>query len=231
MSAEKTNLEASSNQLYLVRHGENQANITKELSCRKVDYPLNEKGRLQAEQTGRYFLTQEIDEVYSSPLKRAVETAEIIGSWVSIEVAIMDNFRELDVGELEDMGNNPEAWRLYFEVLESWRNGNPERYFPGGDNYFTARDRMRRGVEHVLNNKHGCSIIIVGHGGLFTTSMFDLCPGVDISTLLRMHNHNCSISELQMHYFKNTWQGELLSWADVFHLYGSAAELVSGFPE
>jgi len=138
MSAEKTNLEAYSNQLYLVRHGENQANITKELSCRKVDYPLNEKGRLQAEQTGRYFLTQEIDEVYSSPLKRAVETAEIIGSSVSKEVVIMENFRELDVGELEDMGNSPEAWRLYFEVLKSWRNGTPERYFPGGDNYFTC---------------------------------------------------------------------------------------------
>ena len=231
MSAEKTNLEETSNLLYLVRHGENQANITKELSCRKVDYPLNEKGRLQAEQTGRYFQTQQIDEIYCSPLKRAMETAEIICSWTSKEVVTMENFREIDVGELEVMGNSPEAWRLHFEVLESWRNGNPERYFPGGDNYYTARNRMRRGVEHVLANKHGLSIIIVGHGGLFTTCMFDLCPAVDFSTLMKMHNHNCSISKMQMSYINNAWQGELLQWADVSHLHGAAAELVSGLPE
>ena len=231
MSAEKTNLEEDSNQLYLVRHGENQANITKELSCRKVDYPLNEKGRLQAEQTGRYFQTRQIDEIYCSPLIRAVETAEIIGSWIGREVVTMENFRELDVGELEVMGNSPEAWQLHFEVLESWRNGNPERYFPGGDNYYTARDRMRRGVEHILAYKHGSSKIIVGHGGLFTTTMFDLCPGVDLSALMKIHNHNCSISELHMHYINNTWQGELLNWADVSHLHGGAAELVSGLPE
>jgi len=231
MSAENTNFEAYSNQLFLVRHGENQANITKELSCRMVDYPLNEKGHLQAEQTGRYFLTRQIDKIYCSPLKRAVETAEIIGSWVSREIVTIENFRELDVGELEVMGNSSEAWRLYFEVLDSWRNGNPGRYFPGGDNYYTARDRMRRGVEHVLANKHGCSVIIVGHGGLFTTSMLDLCPGVDLSTLMKIQNHNSSISELQMRHINNTWYGELLRWADISHLHGDAAELVVGLPE
>ena len=83
----------------------------------------------------------------------------------------------------------------------------------------------------MLTNKHDCSIIIVGHGGLFTTSMFDLCPDVDFPTLLRTHNHNSSISELQMHIVNSTLQGELLRWADVSHLHGSAAELVSGFPE
>jgi broad specificity phosphatase PhoE len=41
--------------LYLVRHGENLANITKEFSYRAVDYPLTPKGILQAEQTAEYF--------------------------------------------------------------------------------------------------------------------------------------------------------------------------------
>ncbi len=231
MSVENINPEGTSNILYLVRHGENQANITKELSCRIVDYPLNEKGRLQADQTGKSFLTQQVNEIYCSPLKRAVETAEIISSWVSRDVVIMENFRELDVGELEVMGNSPDAWRIYYEVLESWQSGNPEKYFPGGDNYFTVRDRMRIGVERILADKRSCSVIIVGHGGLFTTSMFDLCPGLEISSLMKIQNHNCSVSELQMQYIDNTWHGELLRWADISHLHGSAAELVSGVPE
>jgi broad specificity phosphatase PhoE len=231
MSVENTNPEEKSNILYLVRHGENQANIMKELSCRIVDYPLNGKGRLQAKQTGSYFLTKQVDEIYCSPLIRAVETAEIIGSRLSRKVVRMDNFRELDVGELELMGSSPEAWRVYFDVLESWRNGNPERNFPGGDNYFSARDRMRIGVESILTEKHRCSVIIVGHGGLFTTSMFDLCPGIEMSTLMKTHNHNCSVSELQMQYIDNTWRGDLLRWADISHLHGFAADLVSGVPE
>ena len=40
------------NRLFLLRHGENQANLTTEFSCWKIDYPLNEKGRQQAWQAG-----------------------------------------------------------------------------------------------------------------------------------------------------------------------------------
>ena len=60
------------NTIYLVRHGENLANITKEFSHRLVDYSLTPKGIIQAEQTAAYFRDFHIDEIYSSPLKRAV---------------------------------------------------------------------------------------------------------------------------------------------------------------
>jgi broad specificity phosphatase PhoE len=63
------------NRLYLVRHGENRANLTKEFSSRLVDYPLTAKGVLQAQQTADYFQQRAgaggIDAVYSSPLKRS----------------------------------------------------------------------------------------------------------------------------------------------------------------
>ena len=59
------------NTLYLIRHGENPANITKEFSHRLVDYSLTPKGVLQAQQTGEYFKNKQIDAIYCSPLKRA----------------------------------------------------------------------------------------------------------------------------------------------------------------
>jgi len=60
------------NRLYLVRHGENLANLTKEFSYRQVDYSLTPKRVLQAQQTAACFTDKNIHEIYASPLKRAV---------------------------------------------------------------------------------------------------------------------------------------------------------------
>jgi probable phosphoglycerate mutase len=217
------------NKLYLVRHGENPANLTKEFSSRKIDYPLTPKGRLQAEQTAAYFRGKEIHEIYASSLKRAVETAGIIALDLDLETTVMDNFRELDVGDLEEHPDLEEAWRIHFSVIQSWLDGSPETRFPGGENYYIAARRMREGVEHILAGKTERNIIIVGHGGIFAASAIDLCPGIDLK-MLKMENHNCSISEMDMSLNNGFWSGELVRWADFSHLHGRAAELVSGLP-
>lgn len=218
------------NKLFLVRHGENPANLTKELSCRKVDYPLTTKGRLQAEQTAVYFRDKNIHEIYTSPLNRADETAQIIATELCLKVHVMENFRELDVGDLEEYTNLEHAWRIHFSVIKSWADGSPNTRFPGGENYYMARERMREGVERILECKTGCNIIIVGHGGIFSATAKDLCPELDIEMLRKRENHNCSISELDMQLRDGHWFGELVRWADFSHLHGEAAELVSGLP-
>src|SRR5689334_15064805 len=89
------------NSLYLVRHGENWANITREFSHKKVDYSLTPKGILQAQQTAELFKSKQIDEIYASPLKRARETAEIIAQALGLDVVVVEHFREVNVGALE----------------------------------------------------------------------------------------------------------------------------------
>jgi broad specificity phosphatase PhoE len=230
MLSEKANETKLSNTIYLVRHGENLANLTKELSCRKVDYPLNSKGRLQARQTAAYIRDLGIDAVYASPLKRAMETAEIIARETGHQVVVKENFRELNVGDLEDMGNSPEGWRLHFRVLREWEAGKLDTRFPGGENYFIARDRMRAGIEQALAGKTGRKVVIVGHGGLFSASLHDLCPQADFASVIKQENHNCSVSEIVMHSVSGRWVGELVRWGEISHLRGEAADLVSGLP-
>jgi len=72
------------NKIFFMRHGENIANITKEFSYKNVDYSLTEKGILQAKQTAEYFLNKEINFIYSSPLKRAYETAKVISDYINV---------------------------------------------------------------------------------------------------------------------------------------------------
>jgi probable phosphoglycerate mutase len=218
------------NTLYLVRHGENHANLTKELSSLKVDYPLTPKGRLQAQQTAEYFQDKAIHAIYASPMKRAAETAHIIAAALRLEAVLMENFRELQVGDLEDLGNSPEAWRRHDEVIGAWKRGDLGRNFPGGENCLTVLQRMRQGLEIALDGRSGQNVIVVAHGGLFNTSVQDVCPGVDIAAIWASDFANCAISEIRMARKNGRWAGSLLRWADFSHLHSQAAELVSGWP-
>jgi broad specificity phosphatase PhoE len=83
--------------IYLVRHGENPANLTRQFSCRLVDYSLTPRGVQQAEQTALYFGRLPIGAVFASPLKRAVETATIIAQPLELEVQLLEQFREVNV--------------------------------------------------------------------------------------------------------------------------------------
>lgn len=226
------------NHIFLVRHGENLANLTKELSSRRVDYSLTPKGILQAEQTAGHFLAacqsgragSNIHAVYSSPLKRARETAEIIAYQLGLPAVVMENFREIDVGDMELQPSTTETWALHNQIIKDWFKGQVERAFPNGDNYITLCSRMRVGIEQIVAGRGGQSFIVVGHGGIFTVTLPDLCPGVDMS-YLRTETHNCSISEIEVKWRQGRLEGKVIAWASHDHLYGPAAELVSGLPD
>ncbi len=219
------------NRLYLVRHGENPANLTKEFSSRRVDYPLTAKGVLQAQQTAEHLAGIGIQAVYSSPLRRAVQTAEIIAARAGLPVAVEEGFREIDVGELELAPPTAEAWAYHNEVLMGWLQGQVERAFPGGDSYLTLCARMRAGLEGAMRGRRGQSIVIVGHGGIFTMTMKDLCPDADMRALLAGLAQNCSISEILLRRRGGRLLGEVVAWASHAHLYGQAADLVPGIPQ
>jgi len=218
------------NKIYFVRHGENRANLTKEFSSRRVDYPLTAKGRMQAQQAGEYFRPLGIHAVYASPLKRAAETGAIIAGALGLPLTIMDNFREMDVGDLEDLPGSLENWQFHDSILHAWMQGDLTRRFPGGENCLDVLGRMRRGVERILDGQEGRNLLVVGHGGLFITTIQDLCPGMDYAAI-DMDYPNCGVSEIDMALGVSGWVGELRRWADASFLHGEAANLVPGTPE
>jgi broad specificity phosphatase PhoE len=219
------------NRLYLVRHGENAANLTKEFSYRQVDYSLTAKGVLQAQQTAAYFIDKHIHEIYTSPLKRAVETAEILARTLHMPVVILEHFREVNVGALEGQPVRAEHWELYHRIFEGWFVGKSATTFPGGESYDTLWDRMRTGLQRVLAQKVGHNVIIVGHGGIFTATLKDVCPGIDVEWLRHRPNHNGSITEIMIGWRDGAMEGELVHWASAAHLHGEAAEVVPGVPK
>lgn len=210
------------NRLYWVRHGENRANITKEFSSRIVDYSLTSRGVLQAQQTGEYFRNVPIDAIFSSPLKRAVETAEAIAQPKRMTVQIMDAFREIDVGKMELLPPSMEAWNQHDQILKDWLTGKPETRFPGGDDYNLLFGRIRQGLETIFGEADGLSVVVVGHGGNLMVTLQDLCPGVDAWTVRRQVSNNCAISEFEFERQNGHLFGRLIHWASTAHLSGEA---------
>ena len=141
--------------IYLVRHGENVANITKEFSHRLVDYDLTDKGRLQASQTAEYFRTLaesvHIDRICSSPLKRAMQTADAISAAVGVPYTVVEDFREINVGDLEKHPPTDESWDTYFRVSDAWYNRRMEVPFPGGEDYDSLYGRFIRGWQRRIS--------------------------------------------------------------------------------
>jgi broad specificity phosphatase PhoE len=219
------------NRLLLVRHGENPANVTREFSCRKVDHSLTEKGKLQAKQTAEFLSRVAVDEIWASPLRRAYETADAIARFHPHDVRILEDLREMDVGKLEGMEPQADAWKLYAAVLREWLTGNREASFPGGESRRQLVVRFRRALETLTQGRPGRTIVVVGHGGIFTHGVAELCGIVDQRAFFGLENHNCSISDLEVTREGPAMRYQLRSWASVSHLSGEAAELLESVPE
>ena len=220
------------NRLFLLRHGENPANISKEFSNRQVDHPLTEKGVLQAEQTADHFADQGLQAVYSSPLKRAAQTAGIIAARPGLEVVVMEAFREIDVGSLEGRPATAADWALHARIMNDWFDGKNEATFPEGENYDDLWARMQAGLLAATAGRSGQAILVVGHGGILTVTLKDLCPDLDVEWLRATHWDNCAFAEIELGRDQDgRLEGRLLTWNSHDYLHGAAAELVPGVPQ
>lgn len=206
------------NVVHIVRHGQNRANLTREFSHRRVDYPLTPRGAEQARQTAAYFAGQPIAAVYASPLKRARETAGIIAETLRLPVAVLEQFREVNVGDLEGQEPTDERWAFHDSIFERWLAGDPLARFPGGESQLDIHTRIRDGLREVVRGQSGAQMIVVAHGGITLASIADLCPDVDMAVIATSPNPNCAITTVELVSDGDDLSGRLVAWAACDHL-------------
>ena len=213
-------------ELLFVRHGENLANLTKEFSYKKVDYDLTEKGFLQAEQTAISLQNTKIDKIISSPLKRAIQTAERISDIAGVKIEINEQLREINVGILEDTKPSKQNWKIYENVISDWNTGNLDSRFPGGESGKELRARFKKAIESLLEDKFD-RVIVVGHAGIFINGIIDICELQKPMEFYSKDYHNCSISKIEVEKIGVDTKFTLTAWGDIRHLTGEAAEFES----
>lgn len=153
--------------LILIRHAESSANLEGRLQGR-LNYDLSEKGRQQAEQLFTRFSGEPLlpTHVYSSPLRRSMDTAYIVSRAWDLPIQVWDDLVEYDVGIfsgltwVEITEKYPETAHN-FERLHNW--DLVEAAEP-------VRDRNRRGqliVETILDRHHDNDVVLCfTHGGI-----------------------------------------------------------------
>jgi len=146
--------------LILARHGETMWNVEKRYRGR-TDVNLNEMGIKQAELLGKYLSNWELEAIYSSPLRRALDTANIIARYQKIGVHIAEGLIDFDYGEWQSLPEQ-EAKRLYPTLHNEWHNNPHKAKMPGGESLEDVRRRAIQVVDDIIS-KHRGSVVLVAH--------------------------------------------------------------------
>jgi broad specificity phosphatase PhoE len=146
--------------LILARHGETVWNVEK-IYRGRADVNLDEVGIKQAELLGKHLSNWKLEAIYSSPLKRALDTANIVARYQKIGVHVAEGFIDFDYGEWQSLPEE-EAKRLYPTLHNEWHNNPHKVKMPGGESLEDVRKRAVAIVNDVLSKYQG-SILLVSH--------------------------------------------------------------------
>jgi broad specificity phosphatase PhoE len=148
--------------IVLVRHGQTEWNRVERFRGR-ADIPLNETGLAQAEATARRIASEwQPVAVYSSPLSRAVRTAEAIARCLSLPVQTHRGLADIDYGRWQ--GLTPDEARAQWPAeVAAWYHTPSTVSIPGGETLDGVRVRAMDAVNQLAAHHRGKTIILVGH--------------------------------------------------------------------
>jgi len=147
-------------QIILVRHGETEWNV-KEVFRGRIDIELNETGLKQVQLLAKYLSGIKIGAIYSSPLKRALTTAEIMASYHELEVEIAPGLIDFDYGEWQGLPHQ-EVRDKYRRLYAQWVNRPDRVKMPAGESLDEVRKRAMGVVDKVIA-KYAGSVVLVSH--------------------------------------------------------------------
>lgn len=153
--------------LYLIRHGETDWNKMGRLQGRS-DVPLNESGRTDAVRIGKALAEVPFDRIYSSPLKRAVETAHLIRGERDIPLVTDDRLMEMAFGSYEGNTFRDSKDPVMIEMMTRFFKA-PETYCApeGGEEFAQVCERTDEFLDFLgRTEKEDACVLIVGHGAL-----------------------------------------------------------------
>lgn len=156
----------------LVRHGETDWNKSRRIQGSNSDTPLNERGREQVEALALRLKQERIKAIYSSPLRRALDTAKAIACQHQLEIQIESSLREINVGELEGVEISSLGKRLD-ELLtirgQDQKQAGVEKDLwnkiqrIGGESLTELQQRAWDTLQHIVSQHSDGMIVVASH--------------------------------------------------------------------
>lgn len=126
--------------IWLARHGETAYNAERRFQGQGL-VPLSDRGREQARELAEQAAGHGFASLWSSPLPRARETAEIVAERLGLDIADEPRLMETDTGEWTDR-TFAEVEAAYPERFGGWVAGDPAFAFPGGESFAQQQERV-----------------------------------------------------------------------------------------
>ena len=188
--------------LYLVRHGETDWNIESKIQG-QTDIALNERGRQQAEEFAARIAggDYQVDSIYTSSKRRALETARIIGAALKIEPKVQPGLEEICLGKWEGY-----TWKqvkeLFWDEYQLWRDNRRYQEPPLGESYQQLLDRLLPAIREIAQKERG-NVLVVTHSAVIMTLLSYIYDTPFEDMAKNYKTGNAGIVELEVDLLRN----------------------------
>jgi broad specificity phosphatase PhoE len=190
----------------LLRHAETSA--PEVFHGAESDIGLSDRGRRQAVVLAEHLKDKGAGAIYSSAMRRAVDTARPIGAACGLTPVILPALHERKIGPLSGLSRE-EGWSIYAESKRRWIAGELEYTHKGGESFADIRRRVLPVFLGLLAVHRGQTVIVVAHGvviRVLLTILLDDLPPADFD---RIAIDFASINELV--WDGHRWRAEALN--------------------
>ena len=177
--------------LYYVRHGQTDWNVARKMQGGASEKDLNETGIKQAKEAQELLKDKEYDILISSPMNRAIKTAEIINKGRNVKIMTDERIRERKLGELEGHQVTPEREKEIWDY-----NQNVE--IKGGENLHQFEKRILDFINEIKEKYADKAVLVVAHGGVAKVLKAYLYGMPNDNNLSSISMENCEIIETDL---------------------------------
>jgi broad specificity phosphatase PhoE len=177
-------------EIILARHGETEWNAG-EIFRGRIDIELNETGIRQAELLAEYLSHLKLEAIYSSPLKRALKTAETIAGYHKLRVDIAPGLIDFNYGDWQGLPHH-EVKDKYAELYAGWINSPDQVKMPAGERLDDVRGRALEVVNNTVARYEGL-VVLVSHRVVNKVLICALL-GLDDSHFWNVKQDTCGIT-------------------------------------
>jgi phosphoserine phosphatase len=177
--------------LLLARHGQTEWNADRRFQGH-TDISLSARGRAQAHALGRALRGRRVSAAYVSPMRRAVETAEIALADAGIPFTPIEALRELSLGAWEGCTVD-EIRRQDGDPYAAWLRAPLDCPPPGAEPLPAVRDRVVSALERIEDAHGAGDALIIAHGGVISVYACHLLA-CSFNQLWRLRVDNCSLT-------------------------------------
>ncbi|MBW2305711.1 MAG: histidine phosphatase family protein [Deltaproteobacteria bacterium] len=180
---------------YLIRHGQTAWNRDRVFRGR-IDVPLDDTGRREAEAVAQWLADVELNHIYSSPLSRAAETATILARNRGITVRKLEGLQDIEYGKWQGL---PEidVRRSYPALIREWETSPHQMTFPEGESLASVRARSLDCIHQLTLHHPGETLALVSHRVVLKVLCLALL-GLPDSQFWHIQQDTCCINRFRM---------------------------------